>query len=125
MGRSGRGSIGKRNFGLTGKSNNRGREKSDDNYSNWFWESKSQKRLRENQKNAETERVRAETQAMQQLMSEQDNPNQGSNAGQVAMIGGLILLVAIGITIAVKQKGKKAAATDPAVTDLKAEDLIV
>jgi len=122
MGRSGRGSIGTRNFGLTGASNRSKSEKPKEQYSNWFWESKSQKRLRENQKNAETERVRAETAAMQQLMSEQDNPNQNGGMGQTVLIGGVILLVAIGVLIAVKQKGKKAQATP---TELKAEDLIV
>jgi len=121
MGRSGTGSIGRRNFGLTGKAKGQKSKKLNDHYSNWFWESKSQKKLRENQKNAEIERVRAETAAMQQLLTEQDNPDHGGGVGQVAMIGGVLLLVAIGVMIAIKRKGKKAA--PPA--DLQAQDLIV
>lgn len=109
MGRSARGSLGKRNFGLTGKSQQDNRTRSTDSYSNWFWESKSQKKLREDQKREEIERSKTERLAMQQLMTEQDNPNQGASIGQIALMGGLILVVAIGAFIAIKQKGKSIA----------------
>ena len=59
---------------------------------------------------------------MQTLLSEQDQPNQGANVGQVALVGGLLLLVAIGAIVVLNKKGKKA---DPLANELEAKDLIV
>lgn len=110
------------NFGLKGKKT----AKRGADYDNWFWESKSQKKLRLDQKRAEIERMRAETNAMNKIITEPEESGQnGMQVGKIALIAGLVLLAGIGIAIALKRKGSKAALEPEASGKLTAEDLIV
>jgi len=97
-----RNSIEKGNFGLTSISRNK--EKLE--FDNWFWESKAKKKIKEQEKQAQIERMRAETAAMQQLLSE-DQPKIQSNSmdvGKIAMIGGVVILLGIGAVVMLKKK---------------------
>ena len=115
-------SIKRKNFGLSSNSNTHDEDTNVEDYSNWFWESKSQKKLRQDTKKAEVERMRAETAAMQQILTEQDQTqSSGMNIGKVALIGGLVILLGIG-AVSFMMKKKNQVAPDRA---MKAEDLIV
>ena len=97
--------IESQNFGLSPSSRSRTARRSSD-YDNWFWESKSKKKMKENQKAAEVERMRAETAAMQQILAEQDNSGEsGIGVGKIALIGGLVVLLGIGAVVMIKKKG--------------------
>lgn len=93
------------NFGLSHSGNKKTPKSRNAEYDNWFWESKSQKKLKEDLKSAEIERMRAETAAMQQILSEQDNsPDSGIAVGKIALIGGLVVLIGIGAVMIIKKK---------------------
>lgn len=97
--------VGNQNFGLSPSSRSKSLEKRNSDYDNWFWESKSQKKLRKDRKSAEIERMRAETAAMQQMLGEQDStPEEGIGVGKIALIGGLVVLLGIGVAIMIKKK---------------------
>jgi LPXTG-motif cell wall-anchored protein len=64
--------------------------------------------------------MKAETAAMQQLLSEQDNaPSAGINVGKIALIGGAVILLGIGAVILLKKKNRRANTQE----NLRAEDL--
>lgn len=111
--------IEKRNFGLSSNS-----EKDYSVFDNWFWESKEKKKMKKEQHQADIERMRAETAAMKQILTEQDDtPPTGINVGKIALIGGGIILLSIGAVVLLKRKktGTEAAPKE----NLTAEDLIV
>jgi hypothetical protein len=98
-------SLGNGNFGLSHSGNKKTPKSKSAEYDNWFWESKSQKKMRADQKSAEIERMRAETAAMQQILSEQDNSQEsGIGVGKIALIGGLVVLLGIGAVVLIKKK---------------------
>jgi hypothetical protein len=98
--------IESRNFGLSPSSNSKSEKRRNSDYDNWFWESKSKKKMKENLKAAEVERMRAETAAMQQIFAEQDNSEEnGIGVGKIALIGGLVVLLGIGVVVMIKKKG--------------------
>jgi hypothetical protein len=108
------------NFGLTSHQEFYLTEQ--EKYDNWFWESKAKKKVKEQEKQAQIERMRAETAAMQQILAE-DNSSAptGINVGQVALIGGAVILLGVGAVILLKKKGAK-----PNVQEsLTTEDLMV
>jgi len=115
-------SIGNKNFGLSSLSQNVSEYNDIEDYDSWFWESKSQKKLREDTKKAEVERMRAETQAMQQILAEQDNTqSSGMDLGKIALIGGVVILLGIGTVVLLKKKQ----AANTVDKELVAADLIV
>ena len=112
-------SIDRSNFGLNSVS-----AKSDQaEFDNWFWESKAKKKIQEQQKQAEIERMRAETAAMQKILAEEQSTSTsgGMDVGKIALIGGAVILLGIGAVVILKKK-KASTAANPALT---AEDLMV
>ena len=115
-------SIADKNFGLSSVEEQEFIPTEDPKFDSWFWESKSQKKLRQDTKRAEIERMRAETAAMQQILTEQENaPNNQMNVGRIALIGGLVLLLGIGAIVLLKKKQ----VSDGSGEDLVAENLMV
>ncbi len=107
----------KGNFGLSHPGKNRTPKRFISEYDNWFWESKSQKKLKSDQKSAEIERMRAETAAMQQILTEQDiSQESGIGVGKIALIGGLVVLLGIGAVVLIKKKGSASSIQDPLST---------
>ena len=117
-----RASITDTNFGLSSTSEHDFIPTGDAKFDSWFWESKAKKRIKEQEKQAQIERMRAETAAMQQILSEQDNsPSNGMDIGKIALIGGVVILLGIGAVMLMKKKQT----TETASNALAAEDLIV
>ena len=117
-----RASITKKNFGLSSTSEHDFTPTGDAKFDSWFWESKAKKRIKEQEKQAQIERMRAETAAMQQILSEPDNTASNSmNIGKIALIGGIVILIGIGAVALLKKKQ----ATETVKNGLSAEDLMV
>lgn len=115
-------SIANKNFGLSSAEQREFIPTGDPKFDSWFWESKSQKKLRQDTKRAEIERMRAETSAMQQILAEQENaPNNQMNVGRIALIGGMVLLLGIGAIVLLKKKQT----TENIGEELVAENLMV
>lgn len=106
------------NFGLSQNSKYKIPQSNNSDYDNWFWESKTQKKLRSDQKSAEIERMRAETAAMQHMLTEQDNSQaSGISVGKIALIGGLAVLLGIGAVVLIKKNGKTPLTEKPLSTN--------
>ncbi len=109
------------NFGLAPLDNLKRLSIKDSSFDHWFWESKSKKKLKAEEKRAEINQMNMQTAAMQRLISEQMTLPSGINVGKIALIGGLIVLLGVGAVLMLKKK-KGQTGND---LNLKAEDLIV
>ena len=115
-------SIKSKNFGLSSVEEHEFIPTGDAKFDSWFWESKAKKKIKEQEKQAQIERMRAETAAMQQILAEQDNPqSSGMDIGKIALISGIVILLGIGTIVFLKKKQD----TQNLNEGLTAEELIV
>lgn len=92
------------NFGLTlGKEQVR-QNHSDGDFDNLFGLSKSERDLKKREREIEMERKRAETNAMQQILTEPVPQQSGMDMRQMLLIGGVVLIVCIGAIVVLKKK---------------------
>ena len=96
------------NFGLSQNNKYKIPQSNNSDYDNWFWESKTQKKLRSDQKSA----------AMQHMLTEQDNSqSSGISVGKIALIGGLVVVLGIGAVVLIKKNGKTPLTEKPLSTN--------
>jgi|GEM_PF-2794886 len=118
------------NFGLNRTAMMQADRKQGD-YEHWFWESKSKKKQKAALKQAEIDRMKAETAAMQKLMEEEQAAagGGGMDPGKIALISGVSILLLIGAVVMIKKRSAKSTATSgsqaKSAAGIEASELIV
>jgi hypothetical protein len=98
------------NFGLSRGTEQVEEERFDTNYDNLFGLSKSEQKLKKEERKVEMERKKAETMAMSKILNEQAPQQEaGMGMGKVLLIGGAIILVCFGAYSILKKKSAESA----------------